>query len=135
MSKYRKNNKVINIETKSEICSLLDKNRYRALKKQGIRKISFSLKSLSVEENEQLSKRINGYYSSCGCREGTIAFLITTVVYSVYLIFLYERNISYVELIFGFLLLILAMAIGKVVGKILGRFRLFNELKSIQSKI
>lgn len=134
MSISEKKDRSIDILSHSEMDDLLVNSSYHSLRKQGIRKITFSLESLSEEENVQLSKRINRFYFSCGCKEGAAALLVSAVAYLSYLYFLSEKNFSTVDVLIGLLILALAMGIGKSLGKFLGRYRFYNALKVIQPK-
>lgn len=125
---------MIVIKTRGDIDELRRNHKINLIPKNHSR-ISAQFESLIEEENENISKKLNKYYYSCGCGEGTI-FLITGVaIIIIYMFWAGVSNLQVAHVIFGLLFLFIISTIGKITGLLFAKYRLNKLLIIVSDKI
>jgi len=91
--------------------------------------------NLTKEENERLSRKINLSYYSCGCSEGALFLLVGLISYLVYILVTFKGQIYLTNILRGILFLFIFTTIGKIIGILIGRFRLRYLIKNMLNNI
>jgi hypothetical protein len=97
--------------------------------------IILELSGISPVEQQIWQRRINSHFHYCGCPEGTVALLISTTVYAALLWARHPRwsGVAWPELVFGVVLLVTSLIVGKAIGRWLARMKLARAVDELSS--
>lgn len=95
------------------------------------------MEELTRNENDIFEKIIKKYHGACGCSQGAVAMLLSGISYLalLYLGDFHKTDRIFLEILLGFILIIVSVGIGKTFGIFIARRKLKNCLYELRRKI